>query len=91
MEQIIRIGMDTSKHVFQLHGVNAAEQPILRKKLRRKEMMGFFRAMPADCDCDRLFSAHPLVRARRRASSLDALPAMLSGEGALLPSREQLN
>ena len=26
MEQIIRIGMDTSKHVFQLHGVNAAEQ-----------------------------------------------------------------
>jgi hypothetical protein len=51
--------MDTSKHVFQLHGVNAAEQPILRKKLRRKEMMGFFRAMPADCDCDRLFSAHP--------------------------------
>lgn len=34
--QIIRIGMDTSKHVFQLHGVNAAEEPILRKKLRRK-------------------------------------------------------
>ena len=24
MDQIIRIGMDTSKHVFQLHGVNAA-------------------------------------------------------------------
>src|SRR4051794_40310459 len=23
LEQIIRIGMDTSKHVFQLHGVNA--------------------------------------------------------------------
>ena len=34
MEQIIRIGMDTSKHVFQLHGVNAAEAPVLRKKLR---------------------------------------------------------
>ena len=25
MDQISRIGMDTSKHVFQLHGVNAAE------------------------------------------------------------------
>ncbi|MFC0808311.1 IS110 family transposase, partial [Ensifer sp. P24N7] len=35
MEQIIRIGMDTSKSVFQLHGVNAAEQPILRRKLTR--------------------------------------------------------
>ena len=42
MDQIIRIGMDTSKHVFQLHGVNAAEEPVLRKKLRRKEMVAFF-------------------------------------------------
>ena len=41
MEQITRIGMDTSKRVFQLHGVNAAEHPVLRKKLSRKEMMKF--------------------------------------------------
>jgi transposase len=34
--------MDTSKHIFQLHGVNAAEEPVLRKKLRRKEMFAFF-------------------------------------------------
>jgi transposase len=34
--------MDTSKHVFQLHGVNAAETPVLRKKLRRQEMVAFF-------------------------------------------------
>ena len=42
MDQISRIGMDTSKHIFQLHGVNAAEAPVLRKKLRRKEMVAFF-------------------------------------------------
>ena len=43
MEQISRIGMDnTSKRIFQLHGVNAAEEPVLRKKLRRKEMVTFF-------------------------------------------------
>jgi len=42
VEQISRIGMDTSKHFFQLHGVNAAEKVILRKKLRRKEMVAFF-------------------------------------------------
>ncbi|WP_027690274.1 IS110 family transposase, partial [Rhizobium leguminosarum] len=46
MDQIIRIGMDTSKHVFQLHGVNAAERPILRKKMRRKEMVDFFATCP---------------------------------------------
>jgi transposase len=45
MEQISRIGMDTSKRFFQLHGVNAAETVVLRKKLRRKEMVGFFEKM----------------------------------------------
>jgi transposase len=37
--------MDTSKSVFQLHGVNAAEQPVLRKKLRRKDVVEFFRGL----------------------------------------------
>ena len=46
MEKIIRIGMDTSKTVFQLHGVNAAEQPVLRRKLRRHQMGAFFAKLP---------------------------------------------
>jgi transposase len=46
MNQIIRIGMDTSKHFFQLHGVDAAEHPVLRRKLRRKEMLAFFAKLP---------------------------------------------
>jgi transposase len=45
VEQISRIGMDTSKHFFQLHGVDAAEKVVLRKKLRRKEMIAFFKAL----------------------------------------------
>ena len=47
MGQIIRIGMDTSKSVFQLHGVNAGEEVVLRRKLRRKEMVAFFERLPA--------------------------------------------
>lgn len=47
MSQIIRIGMDTSKHIFQLHGVDAAEQVVLRKKLGRKAMLAFFAELPA--------------------------------------------
>jgi len=42
VDQVSRIGMDTSKHIFQLRGVDAAEAPVLRKKLRRKEMVAFF-------------------------------------------------
>jgi transposase len=39
---IIRIAIDTSKSVFQLHGVDEAEKPVLRKKLRRREVLPFF-------------------------------------------------
>ena len=46
MNQIIRIGMDTSKHIYQLHGVDAAERPVLRRKLRRNEVLGFFAKLP---------------------------------------------
>lgn len=46
MEQITRIGMDTSKHLFELHGIDAAEQPVLRKRLRRKQMIEFFEKLP---------------------------------------------
>jgi transposase len=31
---------------FQLHGVNAAEEVVLRRKLRRKEMVEFFQKLP---------------------------------------------
>ena len=41
-DQIIRIGMDTSKSIFVLHGVDAAEQPVLRKKLPRRQVLEFF-------------------------------------------------
>jgi transposase len=46
MNEIIRIGMDTSKSVFQLHGVDAAEQPVLRKRLRRRQVLEFFAKLP---------------------------------------------
>ena len=46
MEQIIRIGMDTSKYIFQVHGVDAAEQPALLKRLARKQMLEFFAKLP---------------------------------------------
>src|SRR2546429_6261003 len=46
MSDIIRIGVDTSKSVFQLHGVDAAERPVLRKQLRRRDFLSFFAQLP---------------------------------------------
>jgi transposase len=43
---IIRIGLDTSKHVFQIHGVDENEKPVLRRQLRRSEVEKFFAQLP---------------------------------------------
>lgn len=42
MDQITRVFIDTSKNVFQLHGVDVAERVVVRRKLRRAEMVPFF-------------------------------------------------
>jgi transposase len=46
VKKIIRTGMDTSKSVFQLHGVDIEEQPVLCRKLTRKAMIAFFEKSP---------------------------------------------
>jgi transposase len=63
MDQIIRIGMDTSKHFFQLHGVNAAEQPVLRRKLRRADVVKFFGGLrPTEVGMEACGAAHHWAR-----------------------------
>jgi transposase len=37
-----RIAIDTSKHVFTLHGVDEQERPVLRRELKRANMESFF-------------------------------------------------
>jgi len=37
-----RIAIDTSKHVFTLHGVDEQERPVLRRELRRGQVEAFF-------------------------------------------------
>src|SRR5207237_2059804 len=43
---IIRVGLDTSKHVFQIHGVDENEQPVLRRQIRRSEVEKVFAKLP---------------------------------------------
>lgn len=42
----VRIGMDTSKSVFQLHGVDAEEVLVARRAFRRYEMIHYFEKLP---------------------------------------------
>ncbi len=42
-----RIAIDTSKHVFTLHGVDDQERPVLRRELKRGQVAAFFSKLPA--------------------------------------------
>ena len=42
----VRIGMDTSKSVFQLHGVDENEAVVVRRQFRRAEMIRYFERLP---------------------------------------------
>jgi transposase len=44
--QITTIGLDLAKSVFQVHGVDAAGQVVVRKSLRRSQMLPFFAKLP---------------------------------------------
>ena len=42
MTSVATIGLDIAKSVFQLHGVNAAGQVVIRQRLMRRRVLTFF-------------------------------------------------
>ena len=47
MQAITTIGLDIAKSVFQVHGVDADGQVVIRRKLKRRYVLAFFRKLPA--------------------------------------------
>jgi transposase len=45
MGEITTVGLDIAKHVFQVHGIDNTGAVILRRKLRRSELIDFFRSL----------------------------------------------
>lgn len=46
MTEITRIGLDIAKNVFEVHAVNAREQVVVRKSLRRNQVLAWFAKLP---------------------------------------------
>ena len=46
MEQVTTIGLDIAKHVFQVHGADAAGHVVFRKRVTRTKLLGFLAAQP---------------------------------------------
>ena len=60
MSEVTTIGLDLAKHVFQVHGVDAEGATVLRKQLRRAQVLAFL------VDCRPVWLAWR--RARRRTT-----------------------
>jgi transposase len=45
-QEIVVIGLDLAKNVFQVHAIDAQGQPIVRRQLRRAEVLKFFAKIP---------------------------------------------
>ena len=43
--QVTTIGLDLAKSIFQVHGIDAGGRPVVRKALRRAQMLPFFESL----------------------------------------------
>lgn len=47
MNKVSTIGLDIAKNVFQVHGVDDEGQVVIRRKLRRRQVLTFFAKLPS--------------------------------------------
>ena len=45
MQAITTVGLDIAKSVFQVHGVDAAGQVVIRRQLKRRYVLTFFQKL----------------------------------------------
>jgi hypothetical protein len=68
MSEITTIGLDLAKHVFQVHGIDAQGTTVLRKRLRRGQVLAFFSRIPrCVVGLEACATAHYWARARAAA------------------------
>ena len=47
MSEVTTVGLDIAKNVFQVHGIDAAGDVVIRRQLRRSQVLSFFKKQPA--------------------------------------------
>jgi hypothetical protein len=66
MQTVTTIGFDIAKSVFQVHGVNAADQPVIRRQLQRRQVIAFSRSCQHAWSASRRAPHHIIGRANCR-------------------------
>jgi transposase len=47
MSEVTTIGLDIAKNVFQVHGIDAEGEVVIRRQLRRSQVLSYFKKQPA--------------------------------------------
>ena len=74
--EITTIGLDVAKNVFQVHGIDAAEKVVLRKQLRRSQVLAF---------CGRIWRGLGIVAAQGREGVKELLKIIATEQDARMP------
>src|SRR5450759_3269159 len=75
--QVTTIGLDLAKNVFQVHGIDATEKVVVRKHLRRGQVMAFFEALaPCLIGMEACATAHHAEFGRMCPQGIDQLSAL---------------
>jgi transposase len=69
MQTVTTIGFDIAKSVFQVHGVDAVGQVVVRRQLKRRHVLAFFEKLPP-CLVGRLAPRLTIGRASCRHSAI---------------------
>ena len=73
MTKVTIVGLDLAKSVFQVHGADKEGRPVVRKKLRRGQVLAFFAGLsPCLIGLEACASAHYWARELRGARARGA-------------------
>ena len=46
MQTVTTIGLDIAKSVFQVHGIDAKGNVVIRRQIKRRQVLAFFQKLP---------------------------------------------
>jgi transposase len=70
MQAAKTIGLDIAKSVFQVHGVDADGEVVIRRKLKRRHVLAFFEKLPPCLiGMEACATSHPTCRLCHRQNS----------------------
>ena len=88
MQAITTVGLDIAKSVFQVHGIDAGGQVVIRRQLKRSYVLTYFQKLPPCQSCLMLHRTRHLF-IRQQTAVINSIRAHLAEFGIVAPVGRQ--